>query len=528
MPPDHDRFACPALARRLAACGLVLAGLLVSACSSLPPRPELPEVSALPPTGEGALAQQVDPLRQAHPGQSGFVPLESGVDAFAARAWMVERASRSLDVQSYLWRSDRSGQWFLSRLQAAAERGVRVRLLIDDGNGSPTLDALLARLDAHPGAEVRLFNPYPHRGFGRSWDLLTDFQRLNRRMHNKSFSADGVVTLLGGRNIGDEYFGAAADMEFADLDVLAVGPIVGEVGAAFDRYWNSASAYPRRALLAPAQDRPLTPEQQAALDQATAYARDLTGRPRVERWRERGPQAADFAWGRATLFVDPPDKVLKRAAPHELVLPQLARTLGQAERSIDLVSPYFVPSDRGIATLAAMHGQGVRLRVLTNSLAASDVAAVHAGYGPQRPALLEAGVELYELRPVPAAPGARPRGRLLGLGSSRASLHAKTFAVDGERIFIGSYNFDPRSARLNTEIGVLLEHPGLAQRIGRTFDSEVPQSAWQVTRDEAGALRWTETTPEGQRRALDQEPEAGWLLRLWVWLLSWLPIEPLL
>lgn len=511
--------------------GLALA-LLLSACSSLPPRPPLPDEPALPAARSGALAQQVEPLRRAHPGLSGLVPLETGLEAFAARVWLVDRASSSLDLQSYIWRSDRSGRWLLTRLQAAAERGVRVRLLLDDQGGSKTLDALLARLDAHERAEVRLFNPYRHRGIGRAWDLATDFSRLNRRMHNKSFSADGVATILGGRNVGDEYFGASPDMEFADLDVLAVGPIVGDVSRAFDRYWNSASAYPRRALLAPADDRPLSAAEEQALDEATAYARDLRSRPAVERWRERGPQPADFVWGQATLFVDPPDKALDQAAERELMLPKLARTLGGAERSIELVSPYFVPSDKGVAWLAALNAQGVRLRVLTNSLAATDVAAVHAGYAPQRPALLDAGVELYELRPQPSADG-RSRGRLLGIGSSRASLHAKAFAVDGERVFIGSFNFDPRSAWVNTEIGVLLEHPGLARRIGGAFEAEIPRQAWRVTRDaeaEPGvdALRWRGVTAEGEPVEHRQEPGAGWLTRLWVWLLSLLPIEPLL
>ncbi len=511
---------------------LLLAALLMGAwwlagCSSLPERPPLAEEAALPVASSGALAAQIAPLVRAQPpGRSGFVSLDSGLDAFAARVWLVDRAVSSLDVQTYIWRSDRTGRWLLTRLQAAAARGVRVRLLIDDGAGSPTLDALLATLDAHDLAEVRLFNPYPHRGIGRAWDLATDFARLNRRMHNKSFSADGVATIVGGRNIGDEYFGASVEMEFADLDVLAVGPIVGEVTASFDLYWNNALAYPRRALLAPAADRPLTRAEEAALDEATAYAHDLRERPRVERWRERGPQASDFYWGRSTLFVDPPDKLLQQAGEHELMQPRLERLLGRADRSIDLVSPYFVPTDAGVAAFAALQAQGVRVRVLTNSLAATDVAAVHAGYAPQRPALLDAGVELYELKPLSEPQARGGRSRFLGLGSSRASLHAKTFAVDGERVFIGSSNFDPRSAWLNTEIGVLLEHPGLAARVGRAFDVEVPQQAWKLTREGDG-LRWNEATAEGPR-STTTEPETGWLLRLWVWLLSLLPIEPLL
>lgn len=519
-------------ALRLAAL-LGLAGAL-AACSALPPRPALADDAALPAATDGALAAQIAPLVQGHAERSGLVPLESGLDAFAARVWLTDRAARSLDIQCYIWRTDRTGRWLLTRLLAAAERGVRVRLLLDDGNGSPTLDALLAALDAHPQAEVRYFNPFPHRGVGRGWDFVTDFSRVQRRMHNKTYTADGVATILGGRNVGDEYFGVAADMQFADLDVLAVGPVVGEVADSFDRYWNSASAYPRQAMLHPSEDRPLDAARARALDEETRtdarYADDLRNQPRVERWRARGPQPGDYVWGRPRLWADPPDKVLKQAEDHELMLPRLARTLGNADRSIDIVSPYFVPTDDGVAALAALHGQGVRLRVLTNSLAATDVSAVHAGYAPRRPALLDAGVELYELRSVPAPEGGS-RSRLLGLGSSRASLHAKTFAVDGERVFIGSFNFDPRSAWLNTEIGLLIEHPALAQRVAQSFDTEVPKQSWRVTRDPAGgadALRWSGTTPEGQPIEHTHEPDTSWLTRLWAWLLSLLPIEPLL
>jgi len=508
--------------RRAAAALLAAAGAIgIAGCSALPTRPALEAQASLPPAPGGALATRFEPLVRAHPKLSGFVPLEDGRDAFAARLWMVDRAERSLDVQCYIWRADRSGRWLLAKLVEAADRGVRVRLLLDDNNASGELDALLAAVDAHERIEVRMFNPYASRGLGRPFELAADFKRLNRRMHNKTFSADGQVTLLGGRNAGDEYFGVDDAMQFADLDVLAVGPVVADVATAFDRYWNSPSAWPHALLAGPAAAK----ADARRVAESERYARELLDRPRQQRWRNDGPRDADFAWGRATLLVDPPDKVEDEAAPHELMQPKLQRALGRAERSIELVSPYFVPSAEEIADFAALKRDGVRLRVLTNSLAATDVPAVHAGYADRRRALLDAGVELYELKPT--GDGTRTRGRLLRFGSSReASLHAKTFAVDGTRVFVGSFNFDPRSARLNTEIGVLLEHPGLAQRIGAAFDQDVPRQTWSVGRHGDG-LRWTEATDTGPRTH-DDEPGTSWSLRWMTRFLSLLPIDDLL
>lgn len=513
------------------ACACLVATMVSAGCAGLPARPVLPPQAAFAPATQGPLAQALGPMVAQQAPRSGMLPLESGLDAFAARLWLTDRASSSLDVQCYIWRPDRTGRWLLARLRAAADRGVRVRLLLDDNNRSAELDRLLEDFDAHERIEVRMFNPSPRAPGARAWSLLTDFDRINRRMHNKAYIADGLAAIVGGRNAGDEYFGVDDRMQFADLDVLAVGPVVQPTVSSFDAYWNSVSAWPLAVLVG--TRTPDAPAGAAEADQRAAseserYAAELVGKPRVERWRAAGPKPADFAWGRAELVVDPPEKVLEQA-PHEtLMLPRLREVLQGAERSIDLVSPYFVPSEAGIAAMRKLHAAGVRLRVLTNSLAATDVAAVHAGYADRRRALLDAGVELYELKPTPATGGgARRSGRLLGYGaSSEASLHAKTFAVDGERVFIGSFNFDPRSIWLNTEIGLLMEHPGLAKRLAESFDGEVPRNAWRVWR-EGTALRWTETTPTGPH-TLTSEPETGWAKKAWIWFLSLLPIDDLL
>lgn len=512
---------------RLGLAGLLaLALFATSGCAKLPLRPDLPVERALAPA-PGPLATRLQPMVEAHPGVSGFVMLSQGGDAFAARAWLVEQAVSSLDVQSYIWRDDRTGRWLMQRLHAAAERGVRVRLLLDDNNAGG-LDTLLAGLDAHERIEVRLFNPFPHRGLGRLWDLAVDFDRLNRRMHHKSWTADGQATIFGGRNVGDSYFGVDTSMQFADLDALAVGPVVGEVGRMFDDYWNAASAYPLATVRPPATAGDAEPDNEAAAAQVGPYVEALWARPGLDRWRgDEGPKADEFAWGRAVLVSDPPGKVLETGRADATVLPHLMRALGRADRQIDLVSPYFVPGGQGVAVLENLREQGVKVRVLTNSLAANDVIAVHAGYAKYREAVLQTGTGLYELKAARPQGDQAATGQVLGLGSSRASLHAKTFAVDGERVFIGSFNFDPRSAWLNTEMGVLLEHPGLASGMHKAFDERVPKQAWAVTWED-DALRWSIPTDDGGLDVRRTEPEASLWQRLLVRLLGWLPIEPLL
>ena len=494
----------------------------LSACTGLPPRTPVPSQQALPPSTTSALQRQVAPMVRAHPGVSGFVVLESGLSAFASRAWMVESADRSLDIQCYIWRTDRTGQWLIQQLAAAAARGVRVRLLLDDNNSSG-LDPVLAQLDALDNVEVRLFNPYPNRGLARMWDLATDFDRLNRRMHIKTFIADGHAAIFGGRNVGDEYFDATADVAFADMDVLALGPLVADVVKSFDAYWNSKGAYPLRDIV---RDADAGNKDRLAVGPATdEYVEGLRARKEVAHWR-KGPRADELVWGPSILTVDPPDKIFEQAHPRELMMTRLVRAIGDVDKSFDLVSPYFVPMDEGVELFADLEKRGVRVRILTNSLAATDVAAVHAGYAPWRPALLQAGIELYEIRRS-SDPQLRSHAPWRTIDWSRASLHAKTFAIDSRRVFIGSFNFDPRSAWLNSEIGVLIDHGALAKRINQVFDNDVPKYAWRVTEAADGKLQWTVQGDTGAK-VVDQEPEASIWRRIAATVLSWFPIEWLL
>ena len=499
---------------------------LVAGCASLPPLDGRVETRASADTATTRLGRAMVPDVAAHAGRSGIYPLPSPTDAFAARAFLAQAADRTLDVQYYIWHDDETGTLLFEALFRAAERGARVRLLLDDMDTSGQ-DERLAALDAHPNVEVRLYNPFPNRRL-RSLDFVTDFARVNRRMHNKSFTADNQVTIVGGRNVGNEYYGAGEGVEFTDLDVIAVGPIVREVSAAFDLYWNSASAYPLASIVPPAPaDARSTLEATFASTRAdpdaTAYFEALRESPQV---RALLGDRLTLEWVEARLVRDDPRKTLDTTEDTSLLLlAALLPAIGEPDVSFDLVSPYFVPGERGTEVLAALAKRGVRVRILTNSLAATDVGPVHAGYAKRREALLRAGVRLYEFKPAAAPP---PTSSKKGIAGSRAgSLHAKTFAIDGRRIFVGSFNFDPRSARLNTEMGVVIESRTLAGRLVERLDKDLPAIAWEVRLRDDGALEWIDHGPAGEVR-YSEEPASTAMRRAWIRGMSLLPIDWLL
>lgn len=464
--------------------------------------------------------------RAEHPAKSGIHPLREPGDAFAARVLLARQASRSLDMQYYIWHDDTTGDLLFEAAWHAAGRGVRVRLLIDDA-GTTGVDELLAALDAHPLIEVRLYNPMTLRRF-RALNFVFDFARLNRRMHNKAFVVDNQVAVVGGRNLGDEYFGATTGVVFADLDVVAVGAVVPEVSRAFDLYWNCASAYPVAQLLpAPPADAAARLEARFAATQAKpealAYREALRSTPLVG---ELLAGQLPFEWTDARVVQDDPAKTLDASRRSDvLLLDALLRSVGSPATSLDLVSPYFVPGKEGADALGALARSGVRVRVLTNSLAATDVTAVHAGYAKRRVDLLQAGVQLFELKS--SAREDEEGGRRRFGGSSAASLHAKTFAIDGRRIFVGSFNFDPRSALLNTEMGLLIDSPALVQQLAVQFDGGLQGAAYTVRLGADGRLQWVDRSAAGEV-LLHDEPGAGAGTNALIALLSVLPIEWLL
>jgi cardiolipin synthase C len=497
---------------------------LLQGCTQLPALNGRSSSMALQDTADTQLGQAVLPLARAHPGKSGVVALPGGRDAFAARALLADAAERTLDVQYYIWHNDMSGTLLFEALHRAADRGVRVRLLLDDFN-TKGLDTGLAALDAHPSIEVRLFNPVIHRQW-RFLDYLTDFTRLNRRMHNKSFTADNQVTIVGGRNVGDEYFGAGQEGLFVDLDVMAIGPVVKAVSHDFDRYWASGSSYPA--------DRVLPSVSPASISAVAAAASRVERNPASRAYtraivrslfvRQMLAGRLPFNWAVAHMVSDDPAKGLGRAADDEYLWPRVKRILKAPTHELELVSGYFVPTATGAEYFVGLARQGVKIKVLTNSLEATDVAIVHAFYAKWRKPLLKAGITLFEIKGPSPVPSIDDRGLPISSGSI---VHANTFSVDRASVFIGSFNFDPRSARLNTELGFVIDSPALAQRIAHAFTSRIPARAYKVRVSHTGALRWVEQR-DGKTLVHNEEPGTSFWQRLVVSVMSVLPIEGLL
>ncbi|MEO1244107.1 MAG: phospholipase D family protein [Pseudomonadota bacterium] len=500
--------------------------LFASGCATLPDNGSRVASYALTATDNTALAKKFGTYVAPGESASGFVLLTGGLDAFVARAALVAQAERSIDAQYYLWHDDLVGLSLLAMLSDAADRGVRVRLLLDDIDlrGS---DAALAALDAHPNFSVRVFNPFSRR-VSRARQYLSRFGSVTRRMHNKSFTVDNQVTVVGGRNIGDEYFEADPKVSFGDLDAMAIGPVVRDVSLSFDQYWNNALSYPV-ALLA---KRPPGEEESARLKQflaehirrneSSVYADALRNSEFVDLLRD---DKLEFHWGNARLIADEADKLARSRDRTDLHMAgEIAAAFAEARNEVVIFSPYFIPGEEGTDGLVNLARSGVRVRVLTNSLASNNHSVVHAKYARYRKPLLRAGVEIYEAK---AGSGALPRAENPFGSSKETVLHAKSFLIDRRYLFVGSLNFDPRSFTENSEIGIVFESPELAAQIGGWFDDEVASVAYRLALDPDGrdALLWIDASkPEGVN-VLRKEPETSWWDRFSMRLMSWLPIE---
>lgn len=500
-------------------------GSLMSGCAlpSLEGRSESCALSAEEAAGT-RLGQSLQASCREHLGKTGVYALGDPDEAFAIRIQLAAAAERTLDVQYYIWHADVPGLLFLHALYRAAERGVRVRMLLDD-NGVKEMDSWLAMLNEHPNVEVRLFNPFMERKFKLA-DYLMRFSRTNRRMHNKSFTVDNQVCVVGGRNIGDEYFGGADGVEYADLDVAAVGAVVPAVSENFDRYWRSDCAFPAERLMRPSARQTLgdidrIAEETRSRESAEGYLQAVSACRLVD---DLLASRLRWSWSSVTLLSDDPCKGLGDASDDDLLMVRVEDILGQPEKCVELVSPYFVPTRRGASAFIRLARRGVQVRILTNSLEATDEAAVHAGYEKYRKALLRAGVQLFEMTDVEGRGGRKTR--LFG-SSGSSSLHAKTFAIDSKRMFVGSFNFDPRSARLNTEMGLMIEDPELAGEVGKLFDEFVPDCTYEVRLTRLGRLYWLRKK-NGTIIRYRHEPEAKFMKRVIVRVVSWLPVEWLL
>ena len=488
---------------------IVFALLVVTGCASIDYDYPREESYFEPDTAGTSLGQSIEPLVATKPSdQSGFYPMEDGVDALAARLLLAKRAEKTIDVQYYLIKSDLVGRGFILSLLQAADRGVRVRLLLDD-MFTKGYDVGVAALHAHPNFEIRIFNPFRRGAGGRTIGAATEFSRINRRMHNKSFTVDNQMTIVGGRNIADEYFGAREDSKFGDLDVIGIGPVVQDVSSMFDTYWNHATALPAPAFVKDIEDpEAALTELRKRLEGALADVADSKYAEAVKRrflmYEESGESL--FEWAPYKLVVDSPDKGIKKKAKEaDSITTPLAESIRGAKREVLIVSPYFVPRKGGIERLTEIQASGVQVTVITNSLAANNQFTVHGGYAPSRKPLLKAGVKIYEVRPDADVAGTE----FVDATGATATLHTKAFIVDDEEVFIGSFNFDPRSANINTELGVIIYDPDLALVFSKLVEDALPTQTYEVFLNEKGKVRWRGYN-DGQEVIYRKEPETTW------------------
>jgi putative cardiolipin synthase len=502
----------------------VLSALAVLAYARFSPRDPGAPSHVLPVGGkQSELDAAVAPMLDARPGRSGVLLSAESLHAFAFRALSARAAGRGLDLQYYYWKDDVTGMLLAREVLAAADRNVRVRLILDDINVRGN-DANPLALHTHPNIEVRVFNPCWNRigAVQRTAELLFHPYSATRRMHNKAWIADSRIAVVGGRNIGDAYFDASELLNFRDMDLVITGPAIAQAEKAFDLFWNSECVLPITSL--PGwNDGDLEGLRQLLESVAQSEAGAFLVN-RLEGASIRDMLAGDnrLHWiERIEIVSDPPAKSSgdgRNRWLYKAIFPLLTG----ARSSLQLISPYFVPGREGVRQLVDLARAGTHVQVLTNSLAATDVAAVHGAYAPYRTPLLKAGIDLYELKPV------APRRRISLFGSGKragaASLHTKAFVVDGRIGFVGSFNFDPRSVSLNTEMGVIFDHPPLASEISSVFAREIaPPSSYRLAL-QSGRLSWLDGAG-AKARELHSEPNAGIWRRLVAWMVGKLPIE---
>ena len=525
--------------RHISLVGLVLISVGVGACSTIPPGADAPKQfsSAFQQPQITPLGRQFAGTSRPEAGKSGYRIISKGVDGFAAREQLIAAATKSLDLQYYIFHQDQTGRFITLSLLRAADRGVHVRLLVDDGETRPG-DGQIGLLIAHPNIEVRIFNPLAYRGDStvvKAGEFLVAHRRVDFRMHNKLFVADNAVALIGGRNIGDEYFQIDPNGQFADDDLLVTGLMVPRLSGTFDEYWNSPLAIPIQSL---SKDVPTA-------DELTRYRQEIENEWReaetrkteyVERTLSGAPVSAissgasPLVWASAEIMCDSPERKLRAdgALMGNLAYEPVAHAALASQTEFLMITPYFVPTEQEMDLLKVLRGRGVSVRILTNSLASTTEPAAHAGYARYRVQLLQMGITLFELRPNPQ--------RVHGIGQSKEmsrfgnyGLHAKLYVFDRKRALFGSINFDQRSSRINTEIALIVNSPELAAETARRFEALTQASnAYEVVlqNDSAGKPRLVWRTEEdGRSVEYAKEPSRNVWHTMAERLLSILPIE---
>ncbi len=484
--------------------------IFLNACATLPKDITKTPSYAVEMQGDSRIGKAVAHDAVNHPGESGYYMLPSDMDAFVARAVLIEGADRTLDLQYYIVGDDLTVIFLMEKLISAADRGVRVRLLFDD-LGTGLNNSQLWLLNTHPNIEVRLFNPVKKRrkGFGHLFEVLGNLKQLDHRMHNKAFIADNAIGIVGGRNLADEYFGARQDSNFADMDIMAAGPVVNDVSKSFDLYWNSEWAIPFEFL---SSRKPDAEDYKKALEsvketlrqaQKSKYALSLKRSDFMSRIVER---KFTYSWAKGYVLYDLPEKISDAGQkdPDVFLETQLLPLTKETKSELLFISPYFVPGKTGVEFLGNLRDSGMKVKIITNSLASTDVVAVHSGYARYRKDLLERGIELYEMRAETGDKGKENIKKYTG--SVRGSLHAKVYIFDRKAVFVGSRNLDSRSKNINTEIGILVQSPEIAGEAARIFDtSTMPQYSFRLKLSEDSRLVWS--TEEGGREVeYEHEP----------------------
>ena len=479
------------------------------------------ESFALANTGDTYLGRDFADIVAEHPGESGFYPISDGIDALAMRLLMIKQAERSIDAQYFLIHDDLVGNAFLSALVDAANRGVRVRFLLDDIQAGG-YEAGLAALDTHENLEIRIFNPFGHRSV-RALDAFS-MSRVLRRMHNKSLNVDNQMVLIGGRNIAAEYFDAEPGEKFADLDVLTIGPIVPEVSAMFDSYWNHQASMPVTALV----EVPENAAERLAtfIDRAAERLADLEASKYAEAVRSSiltfvQTDASAFTWARYDLIFDSPDKAVPgKSETAASITTGLRASIMDVEEELFVVTPYFVLRKNNFPAFQEVLDRNVKITVLTNSLASNNHTVSHSGYAAIRKKMLKMGVKFYELRASTSIPGDESKG----VQEAKSTLHAKSYVVDRKRIFIGSFNWNQRSANLDTELGVVIHSPELAAQLLDVVIAELPDQSFEVFLNENNDLRW-KGHENGQEVILTKEPQTSFWHRFNAGFLRAMPIK---
>jgi len=519
---------------------LAVVAVVVTACATVPGADYPRQAStALAQPERTTLGRERAAVTSAHQGESGFHLLVQGVDSFLVRAEMAKAAERTLDLEYFIFQDDDSGKLLVDSLLSAADRGVRVRLLVDD-NDDVSKNPQLAALATHSNVEVRIFNPFMLRGpleLLRYTEFVLTATRINYRMHNKLFIADNSVAVTGGRNVGDEYFQINSKKGFADFDVLAIGPVVPQLSKSFDAYWNSDKAIPLQALMAASvspsvlrRDRSERAASRNAVDEKELERHIALGNPLTGLLHD--PTA--FVYSKAEVLYDPPDKREVEAGEKDgpLMRRRVVAAINEVKSELLITSPYLVPGEGGMRLLERVRARGAQVSIITNSLVSTEMPIAHIGYAHYRKKLLADGVDLCEMRPSPGEPDVRvtPVGED---APQRFSLHGKVFVFDRKRVFIGSMNFDRRSLRVNTEMGLIIDSPELAQQVAEHFDAlSRPANCFTPVLkppDAFGhqALEW-HTEDNGKQVVLEHEPKENPLFLLDISMLSLLPIDDLL